>query len=292
MYRVVPTPMVWNVQGDLISPLGEPVPDDLHAGGYADNVFVRKPEQMAEVTAFIEEKGFLPSTLVEHEVAWFYKYVPTIIGYHVFVHSNLGIDNMYFQLESIETIANHIMALYAAKLNSYLRNSHTLDVHLEQEEDDGAVYIHTSKPGISQVNGPQVEQRLDRKYLDVSTPQRAFRVETYRSTGQVSHSFKTQLRCYFVTKCRFPQSDGHDEDDITAVSDQTFLSKATPRTIEVYERMMRAALHRTGPVIEMHEVEDSRCKRLVIGYRQGSSQSFFSSLSDLYHYYGLYSTRK
>lgn len=30
--------------------------------------------------------------------------------------SNLGIDDMYFKLESIETIANHIMALYGAKV--------------------------------------------------------------------------------------------------------------------------------------------------------------------------------
>ena len=42
----------------------------------------------------------------------------------------------------------------------------------------------------------------------------------------------------------------------------------------------------------MFEVENSREKRLVIGYRQRSTQHIFSALSDLYHYYDLYSTRK
>ena len=47
-----------------------------------------------------------------------------------------------------------------------------------------------------------------------------------------------------------------------------------------------------GPVIEMFEIEGSRERRLVIGYRQLTSTSFFSSLSDLYHFYGLTSSRK
>lgn len=42
----------------------------------------------------------------------------------------------------------------------------------------------------------------------------------------------------------------------------------------------------------MFEIEATNEKRLVIGYRQRSTQNFFSALSDLYHYYDLYSTRK
>jgi glutamate dehydrogenase len=48
----------------------------------------------------------------------------------------------------------------------------------------------------------------------------------------------------------------------------------------------------SGPVIEMFEIEGSREHRLVVGYRQLTSTSFFSSLSDLYHFYGLTSSRK
>src|SRR5437667_7017345 len=42
----------------------------------------------------------------------------------------------------------------------------------------------------------------------------------------------------------------------------------------------------------MFELEGTRERRLVIGYRQLTSTSFFSSLSDLYHFYGLTSSRK
>src|SRR5579859_5273054 len=47
-----------------------------------------------------------------------------------------------------------------------------------------------------------------------------------------------------------------------------------------------------GPVIEMLELEGTRERRLVIGYRQLTSTNFFSALSDLYHFYGLTSSRK
>jgi glutamate dehydrogenase len=83
-----------------------------------------------------------------------------------------------------------------------------------------------------------------------------------------------------------------EEADIRLISDKAFLSKATENTLQVYQNVIRQVLQRTGPVIEMYEVEGSREKRLVIGYRQRSTQSFFSAMSDLYHYYDLYSTRK
>lgn len=256
---------------------------DFAAGsdGYADNQFASKAEQMSEVVSIIASKGFIPEPLIEAEVAWFY--------------NNLGIDNMYFSMESAQLIANHIMALYSAKMTAFLKDTNSLDIDLEQEHEDGAVYIHSSKPGVSTLSGPQYELRIDEKYLDPSTTERCFRLETYRSSGVVASNFKTQLRCYFVARCNFvtphPETE-EDKRDICKVSDQTFLSKATPNTLELYQKVMTAVLERTGPVIEMHEVENSRSKRLVIGYRQGSTQKFFSAMSDLYHYYDLYSTRK
>lgn len=223
--------------------------------GYADNKFECKAEQMTEVVEFIASKGFIPESLIETEVAWFY--------------NNLGIDNMYFSVESIDVIAKHIIALYAAKMTAYLKLSSTLEVNLEQEHEDGAVYIHSSKPGVSTLVGPQYEQRIDEKYLDMSTRQRGFRLETYRSSGVVASNFMTQLRCYFIAQCNFvePNPGPEEECDILKVSDQTFLSKATPKTLEIYQRVIAAVLERTGPLIEMHEVENSRSKRLIIGYR-------------------------
>ena len=46
---------------------------------------------------------------------------------------------------------------------------------------------------------------------------------------------------------------------------------------------------RYGPVIEVFEVEGTRERRLVIGYKMGGT---ISALSKLYHFYSLYSARK
>lgn len=172
-------------------------------------------------------------------------------------------------MESAETISKHIISLYAAKLSAFIKNSDNLKVNLEQENESGAAYIHSSKPGVSQIDGPQYEQIIDQKYLDISNRERSFRLETYRSKGNVSTSFKTQLRCYFITKCRFVVPEPAPEEllDISKVSDETFLSKASANTLQLYQKILQAVLMRSGPVIEMHEVEDSRCKKIIIGYR-------------------------
>jgi glutamate dehydrogenase len=62
-------------------------------------------------------------------------------------------------MEDIPVIAGHIMSLYASKIFAYLRNDNSLELHLEREGKDKAVYIHSSRPGVSQVNGPQYESR-------------------------------------------------------------------------------------------------------------------------------------
>lgn len=41
--------------------------------GYSSNIFEGKPEQMKQVADYISSKGFLPTKLIENEVAWFYK---------------------------------------------------------------------------------------------------------------------------------------------------------------------------------------------------------------------------
>ncbi|KAI8053760.1 Glutamate/Leucine/Phenylalanine/Valine dehydrogenase-domain-containing protein [Syncephalis plumigaleata] len=250
------------------------------SSGYTVNVFEGKQEQMLKVCEHIQETGFIPKELVQNEVTWFY--------------GNLGIDDMYFMLESVETIANHIIALYGSKVLAFTKSDHTLDVNLVRETEENAVYIHTSRPGISQTNDYQPEKRIDERYLDATNKDQAFRLETYRSSGTVSSSFDAQLRCYFVAKCDFvqPTPSPEEESDIRLVSDRGFLSKATENTLEVYQKVINNVLARTGPVIEVFNIEGSREKRLVIGYRQRSTQHFFSAMSDLYHYYDLYSSRK
>lgn len=116
-----------------------------------------KASQQAAVTNILSESGFLPQELVAGEVDWFY--------------NHLGIDNTYFLSESPAAIADHVLALYSAKLLAYTKHDpERLVIDLEKvtlegegkgETKDGAVFIHTSKAGVSVNEGPgaTVEKR-------------------------------------------------------------------------------------------------------------------------------------
>lgn len=154
-------------------------------------------------------------------------------------------------------------------------------------------------------NLPCANGRIDARYLNGSTPAAAYRLETFRSMGSISHSSKKQIRCYFVTKCEFvnPNPTLEEMRDLRVCGDKSFLEKVTENTLDIYQSVVDAVLERSGmyrygitlivgPVIEMFELEGTRERRLVIGYRQLTSTNFFSALSDLYHFYGLTSSRK
>ncbi|KAL8783751.1 MAG: hypothetical protein Q9213_004432 [Squamulea squamosa] len=248
--------------------------------GYVAPVFEGKERQMDQVMDQIEEKGFIPSEFVESETNWFY--------------NELGIDDMYFQTETVEAIVNHILSLYAGKIAAFARDDGRLEIRLDKEAADHAVYIDTSKPGVSVTDGPRYEQRIDEKYINGSVGgSSSYRVESFRSASHLPGEKDQQLRCYFVYRCDFSNPNpGLEETNLDVIGEKRFLQKATQNTKDIYQEVMNHAVTRTGPVIEMFEIEGSREKRLVIAYRQGSAMGLFSALSDLYHYYGATSSRK
>lgn len=248
---------------------------------------------------------------------------------------------MYFASESVENIVSHIHSLYAAKVAAFARDDKKLDIHLDRESEDHAIYIGTSTPGISDLAGPDYETRIDNKYLNISSPARSYRVETFRATNTTntttvatSRVFKTralknalsdagggaqtttttaseitpdssplfpvtkqqeseQMRCYFVYKCNFFQTDvSEDETDLAKISDKAFYEKASDNTKAIYKNIISQVVRRTGPVIEQYEVDGTDERRVIIAYRQKTAPGYFSALSHLYHYYGLHSTRK
>jgi glutamate dehydrogenase len=217
----------------------------------------------------------------------------------------------YFANESVEVITDHIIALFAAKTLAYTKHSNSLVIDLEKITEQGALFIHTSSPGVTASDGPGelCERRIDDMFLDISTPEKAFRLETYRSASAAASPSSQSLRCYFVSQCVFPtgttstntstptpQDDGgkvlRPKTDIRSVSDKLFLEKASENTLELYQHVMWSVEERFGPVIEFFEVEGTRERRVVIGYKMGTTKHFFSALSQLYHFYSLYSARK
>jgi glutamate dehydrogenase len=233
------------------------------------------------VRKLIIDATWIPEDRVDGQIEWFY--------------TELGIDDVYFQTESVEAIASHVTSLYAAKVASFAREDKREEIRLDMEAADHAIYIDTSEPGISSVGGPRYEQRLEAKYLDGASADRRFRVETFRSASNLTGtpSSTATMRCYFVYQCHFvdPKPDP-DETRLSVISDRMFLAKATKNTIQIYQEIIELAVSRTGPVIEVFDIEGTSEKRLVVAFRQQTALGMFSALSDLYHYYGVTSSRK
>jgi len=227
----------------------------------------------------LEEKAFIPGDLIESEADWFY--------------NELGIDDQYFQTETVEAIASTMLALFAGKVAAYSRgDGEQPEVKFDREQTDHSLYIDTSKPGISVTDGARYEQRIDAKYLDGSTAERAYRLESFRSTN-VGPSKEMSLRCYFVYLCDFANArPTPGETRLDVIGEKRFLQKATTNTKQIYQDILNQVVLRTGPVIEYFDIEGSDEKRLVVAYKQGTALGLFSALSDLYHWYGMTSTRK
>lgn len=58
-------------------------------------------------------------------------------------------DDQYFRMETAETVAEHVTSLYGAKILAWSRHQKQLDINLEKETENNAVYIHSSTPGVS-----------------------------------------------------------------------------------------------------------------------------------------------
>ncbi|KAG5950530.1 glutamate dehydrogenase (NADP(+)) gdh1 [Claviceps sorghi] len=249
---------------------------------YVAPEFKGKDAQMKIVKQILQQAGFIPESLIDDQVQWFY--------------AQLGIDDVYFEIEAPQAIANHISSLYAAKVAAHSREDKKEEIRLEMEAHDHAIYIDTSEPGESNVGGPRYESRLESKYLDHQGTTK-YRVETFRSPAVMgaSPSSKATLRCYFVYQCKFfqsPETTDPRETNLESISDVGFWQKATENTKQIYQEIIALAVNRTGPVLEVFDVEDVAEKRLVIAFRTRTARGMFSSLSDLYHYYGVTSSRK
>ncbi|KAI1144400.1 NAD-specific glutamate dehydrogenase [Hypoxylon sp. FL0543] len=249
--------------------------------GYIAPEFKGRDEQIKRVKEIILKQGWIPESHLDEQVSWFY--------------NELGIDDVYFQMESADVIATHITSMYAAKVAAFARVDKREEIRLDMEATDHAIYIDTSVPGKSSLHGPRFENRLEAKYLDHADPNKRFRVETFRSPGTISNdpSSKASLRCYFVYQCMFvdPNPDP-TETRLEIISDRMFLTKATKNTKQIYDDIIKLAVTRTGPVIEVFDIEGTEEKRLVVAFRSRTARGIFSALSDLYHYYGVTSTRK
>ncbi|KAI5457718.1 NAD+ dependent glutamate dehydrogenase [Mariannaea sp. PMI_226] len=250
--------------------------------GYIAPEFKGKADQIKSVKDIIGQAGFIPQSQIDEQIEYFYE--------------KLGIDDVYFHIETPTVIASHITSLYAAKVAAFAREDKQEEIRLDMEANDHAIYIDTSTPGKTNVSGPRYEERLEAKYID-HVGKSKYRVETFRSPAALgsSPSSKASLRCYFVYQCQFvtpPEKTDPSETRLELIADVGFLQKATANTKQIYQEIIELAVKRAGPVIEVFDIEDSAEKRMVVAFRSRTASGLFSALSDLYHYYGVTSSRK
>ncbi|KAE9387141.1 NAD-specific glutamate dehydrogenase [Gymnopus androsaceus JB14] len=152
----------------------------------------------------------------------------------------------------IAVICDHIIALFGAKVLAF-PSKLGIDLEKIDENGNGATFIYTSPPGITTTEGPGAtcESRIDTLFLDNSKPHNAYRLETFRSAGSISATASQQLRCYFVSKCVFPDApaakDAEGRTNINSVSDKGFLEKASENTLEITKRSCGALSNGTDP---------------------------------------------
>lgn len=183
------------------------------------------------------------------------------------------------------------MMLYSSKIAAAVKNSQDLQVNLKKEEDDRAVYMIASTPGRALVEH-RIEEVIDLKYLDGRED--PFRVESYLSSGNVAENIQNRIRCHFVNKCSYaePNPTGEDIFDLDKVADSVYLKQVGQISKMAHALIVRRALEEIGPVIETDTATSNDCIKLMVAYRRKTTETFYTSITDLYHHHGFYSEKK
>jgi hypothetical protein len=126
---------------------------------------------------------------------------------------------------------------------------------------------------------------IDARYLNGSTPARAYRLETFRSMGAISVTSTKQIRCYFVTKCDFvnPNPSLEEMRDLRVCGDKSFLEKVTENTLAIYQSVVDAVLQRSGIQLHVNSIDVRPCDWNVRDWRnKGTTSSHRISTADIY----------
>lgn len=242
--------------------------------------------QMEEVKDILREENLINAERLDFEVEWYY--------------GEIALDPHYFERNSAEEIAEHIGSLYSAKALAHMSGA-GLELQLADRRKGKALFIVRSTPGSNNSPSARVEQRIDQDYLgegyrhtdDRREGEKRFRVECYRTRGTVAPNNSIHLRLYLLTELKFANPNAGPKDlNFAEIADATFLANTAEARQQVFYDLVAAAVNQLGPVIKVLDMADKYEKNLLIAYRSGSTHSFFSAITHLYHSFGLYSTSK
>mmetsp|Transcript_5048 Transcript_5048/g.7107 ORF Transcript_5048/g.7107 Transcript_5048/m.7107 type:complete len:1008 (-) Transcript_5048:48-3071(-) len=240
-------------------------------------------QQMNKVKEILRADRIMNDSRLEGEVSWFY--------------GPLGLSPQYFETYTAEEIARLISSLYAAK-NLAHQNGSPLDIRVSEGKKGRALYVAHSSPGSRGGVCQQIEYHIEAEFMGegydrTNTEQRRWRVQCYRTKGTVAPDSTAQLRMYILSEPRYKNpTPSETETDLTQIADQQFLSSVPQDVQKEYAAIIAEAVKCSGPVIKLTQNEVPTGKHLLVAYRSGTTHSFFSGMTDLYHSYNHYSTRK
>lgn len=225
--------------------------------------FPGKYAQREQVLDLLDQQGFIPDTLMEQEVNWFY--------------DSLGIDDLFFSKETPEMISNIIHTLYASKLESFAK------AHLENTDNAFQVKkkVITDNHSVFIQTGMDLDNEIDDKFLDQK--------KYYRL---VSYYGDNNLKLVFIYETKFPglksvlDKETLIKGDIDQISDITMSQVTSSENKKLYGHLMTQIFEREGPMIKtFHSVANHDEIRLVLGFKKGTTKRYFSALTSLLHYY-------
>lgn len=241
--------------------------------------FPGKDAQREAVLDLVDQQGFIPDDVVEHEVEWFY--------------DALGIDDLFFSKESPEMIANIIHTLYASKVESFAKLKIAGDSAASVEDGSSPSnftvknQVVTETHSVFMETGNDLDKEIDSMLLDNPT-------QRYRL---ISYTAESALKLTFIYRTVFAAEDQSGAElapeqlchgDIDSISDLTMSQVTSKENKKLYGLIMNQMRQREGPVIKtLHSVADQDEVRIVVGFKRGTTKSYYAALSSLLHYYHL-----
>lgn len=123
-----------------------------------------------------------------------------------------------------------------------------------------------------------------------------FRTQCYRTTDSIDDS-GAHLRLYFLQQAEFVNAaPAAGETDINQLGDKTFLENSTAELRSYYQTVVSEASLRLGPSIRVFNPASDGAHpgqfMLLVGFKAGSTHSYFTGISDVYRYYDLFAIEK
>ncbi|KAH3901483.1 related to NAD-specific glutamate dehydrogenase [Saccharomycodes ludwigii] len=238
--------------------------------------FPGKEQQKEAVIDILDKQGFIPETVIEEEVEWFY--------------TNLGIDDQFFSKETNDTIANLVLSLYCSKVDSIVKsklsplsfspvsssstnNTSALTITNKVVTENHAIYMDSNIPS-------RYDVEIDDKYLDNSTSTTSYRLQSFQKVS-------SGIKITFIYENDFPNNENKDQ-SIESISDSNLLNTISFQNKKLYQLILNKVGEREGPVIQaLPSVANPDELRIVIGYKKHSAKHYYSSLCKLFSYYNV-----